>query len=107
MRVKSHGFSRVAAGTWGIFSSCGVDDTSKPVFVQRHQESCLVTRNTTRISLRLVRAIKTVIEVSREIHGTFLVAIVILGFLSIFKKSQISSPFEALTPRASLGVKGM
>ena len=40
-------------------------------------------------------------------QGTFLVATVILGFLSIFNKSQTSSPFEALTPRASLGVKGM
>ena len=96
-RGKSHGFSRLAAGTWGMFSSCSGDVTSKPVFVQRHQESCLVTRNTARISLRLGRAIKTVIEVSREIQGTFLVATVILGFLSIFNKSQASSPFEALT----------
>ena len=33
-RVKSHGFSRVAAGTWGIFSSYDGDDPSKLVFVQ-------------------------------------------------------------------------
>ena len=50
---------------------------------------------------------KTVTVMSREIQGTFLVAKVILGFLTIFNKSQASSPFEALTPRASLGVKGM
>ena len=106
-RDKSHVFSRVAAGTWGIFSSCGGDDPSTPVFVQRHQEAYLVMRNTAGISLRLGRAIKIVIEVSREIQGTFLVATVILGFLSIFNKSQTSSPFEALTLRASLGVKGM
>ena len=31
---KSHGFSPVAAGTWGIFSSYGRDDPSKLVFVQ-------------------------------------------------------------------------
>ena len=31
-----------------------------------------------------------------ETHGPFLVATVILGFLSIFKKYQASSPFEAL-----------
>ena len=31
-----------------------------------------------------------------ETQGTFLVATVILGFPSIFKKSQTSSPFEAL-----------
>ena len=29
---KSHGFSQVAAGTWGIFSSYGWDDPSKLVF---------------------------------------------------------------------------
>ena len=31
---KSHGFSRVAAGTWSIFSSYGGDDNSKLEFVQ-------------------------------------------------------------------------
>ena len=76
-RGNSHGFSRVAAGTWGIFLNCGGDDTSKPVFVQRHQESCRVMRNTARIPLRIGRAKKIVIEVSQEIKGTFLVATVI------------------------------
>ena len=33
-RGKSHGFSRVVAGTWGIFSSYGGDVHSKLVFVQ-------------------------------------------------------------------------
>ena len=32
-RGKSHGFSRVAAGTWGIFSSYDGDAHSKPEFV--------------------------------------------------------------------------
>ena len=32
-RGKSHGFSRVAAGTWGIFSSYDRDAHSKPEFV--------------------------------------------------------------------------
>ena len=41
-RGKSHGFSRVAAGTWGIFSSYGGDGHSKLVFVQRYQDSSLV-----------------------------------------------------------------
>ena len=36
------------------------------------------------------------LEVTRETEGHFLVGTVILGFLSIFKKSQASSPFEAL-----------
>ena len=37
------------------------------------------------------------LEVRQEIEFHFLVGTVILGFLSIFKKSQASSPFEALT----------
>ena len=36
------------------------------------------------------------LDVKREIRPPFLVGTVILGFLSIFKKSQTSSPFEAL-----------
>ena len=35
-------FSRVAAGTWGIFSSYGGDGHSKLEFVQRPQDTCLV-----------------------------------------------------------------
>ena len=33
-RGKSHGFSLVAAGTWGIFSSYGLDGDSKLDFDQ-------------------------------------------------------------------------
>ena len=33
-RRKSHGFSRVALGTWGIFSSYGLDGHSKLEFDQ-------------------------------------------------------------------------
>ena len=95
-RGKSHVFSRVAAGTWGIFSSNGGDDPSKLVFVHRRQDSCLVTRDTSGISSRLGRAIRMLLGVRRETQGPFLVARVILGFLSIIKKSQASSPFEAL-----------
>ena len=40
---KSHVFSRVAVSTSGIFSSYGGDGHSKLVFVQRRQDSCLVT----------------------------------------------------------------
>ena len=36
------------------------------------------------------------LEVKQETEVHFLVGTVILGFLSIFKKSQASSPFEAL-----------
>ena len=46
----SHGVSEIAAGTWGIFSSYGDVDPSKLVFVQRCQDSCLVTRDPSGIS---------------------------------------------------------
>ena len=95
-RGKSQGFSRVAAGNWGIFSSYGGDGPSKFVFVQPHQVSCLVMRDTSEISLRLGRAIGTLLEMRWETQGHFPVATGISGFLSTFKRSQASSPFEAL-----------
>ena len=45
-RGKSHEFSRVAAGTWCIFSSYGGDGHLKLGFVQRSQDSCLVMTDT-------------------------------------------------------------
>ena len=44
-RGKSHGFSRVAAGTWGIFSSYGGDVHSKLEFFQLSQDTCLGMRD--------------------------------------------------------------
>ena len=44
----------------------------------------------------LGRKIHTLLEVSREAKLPLLVGTVILVFLSIFTKSQASSPFEAL-----------
>ena len=44
----------------------------------------------------LGRNIQTLLEVSREAKRPLLVARIILVFLSIFTKSQASSPFEAL-----------
>ena len=43
---KSHVFSRVAAGTWGIISSYGGDGHLKLGFVQRSQDSSLVITDT-------------------------------------------------------------
>ena len=37
VRGKPHGFTLIAMGAWGIFSSYGRDDTSKPIPVQRCQ----------------------------------------------------------------------
>ena len=44
----------------------------------------------------LGRRIRTLLEVRQETEVHFLVGTMILGFLSIFRKSQASSPFEAL-----------
>ena len=45
-RGKSPGFSGVAAGTWGIFSSYGGDGHSKPDFDQHLKDTCLFTAAT-------------------------------------------------------------
>ena len=101
-RASSHSEGEVSwfflsgAGTWGILLSYGGDDHPKLVFVQRRQVSCLITRDTSRISSRHGREIWTLLEVRRKTQVTFLVATVILVFLSIFNKSQALSPFEAL-----------
>ena len=73
-----------------------MDEISKLVFVQRHQEPCLVMRETSGIYSRFGRAIWKLLEVRCDTQGPVLVATVILGFLSIFKKNEASSPFEAL-----------
>ena len=45
----SHGISRVAAGTCGVFSSYSWEGHSKLHFVQRSQDSCLVRTDTSGI----------------------------------------------------------
>ena len=95
-RGKSHEFSRVAAGTWYIFSSYGGDGHLKLGFVQRRQDACLVMTDTSGSSTMLGRKIQTFLEVSREAKCPLLVGTVILVFISIFTMSQASSPFEAL-----------
>ena len=89
-----HGISRVAAGTWGIFSSYSGDGHSKLHFVQRSQDSCLVMTDNSGIYTSLERIIQTLLEVRWETTRPFLVSRKILGFLSIFKKSQASSPLK-------------
>ena len=96
VRGKSPEFSRVAAHTWCIVSSYGGDGHLKLGFVQRSQDSCLVMKDTSGGSTMLGRKIQTLLEVSREAKRPLLVGTVRLVFLSIFTKSQASSPFEAL-----------
>ena len=95
-RAKSHGFSHVAAGTWGILSSYGRGAHSKLVSVKRVQDSCLVMMDISGIKTRLARTIRTLLEVRRETEGHFLIGTVIFGYVTIFKKCQASSTFEAL-----------
>ena len=92
----SHGISRVAVGTWGIFSSYNRDGRSKLHLLQQSQDSCLVRTDTSGSYTRFGRIIQTLLEVRWEITCPFLVSTEILGFLSIFKKFQASAPFEAL-----------
>ena len=80
-RRKSHGFIRVAVGTWGRFSKYGGDGPSKLMFVQQHQDTCLVARDTSGFSSRLGRAIATPLVVRQETQWPFPVATGILGFL--------------------------
>ena len=76
-----------------------MDGHSKLVFFQQCPDSCFVMRDTSGISTRLGSAIRTLLEVRQETKAHFLVGTVILGFLSIFNKSQASSPFEALNSK--------
>ena len=50
---RSHEFFRVAAGTFGIFSTYGRDGHLKIGFVQRSQDSCLVAMDISGISTRM------------------------------------------------------
>ena len=93
-RRMFHGISRVAAGSWGIFSSYSGDGNSKLHFVQRSQDFCLVTTDTSGIYTRLERIIELLLELRWETTRPFLVSRKILGFLSIFKKIQASSPLK-------------
>ena len=52
--------------------------------------------DTSGIETGVGRTIRTLLEVRQETKAHVLVGTIILGFLSIFKKSQASSPFEAL-----------
>ena len=65
-RGKTHEFSRVAAGTWCIFSSYGGDGHLKLGFVQQRQDSCLVMTDTSGSYTMLGRKIQTLLEVSQE-----------------------------------------
>ena len=96
LRGKFHCFPRIAVGTWVIMSIYGGDGPSKLVFVQRCQDTCLFARDTLGFSSSLGKSTRPPIELTWDTQCAFPVALVILGFLSIFKGSHASFPFEAL-----------
>ena len=106
-REISQTISRVAAGTWGIFASYSGDGHSKLHFGQRSQDSCLFRTDTSGIQTRFGRIIKILLEVKWETKRPFLDSTEILGFLSIFKKSQSSATFEALNSVGLLRYQGI
>ena len=61
-RGKSHGFSRVASGTWDIFSRDGGDGPSKVMSVQQHQDSSLLARDRLGYSSRQGSAIGSIFK---------------------------------------------
>ena len=93
---KSHRFSRVAAGTWGILLSYGGDIHSKLEFFQWSQDTCLGMRDNSGMLTRRARTIRTLLEVKWEFTSLFLFDTVILGFQTMLKNCQASSTFEAV-----------
>ena len=80
----------------GVYSRVCGDGHLKLGFVLQRQDSCLVMTDTSGSYTMLGSKIQTLLEVSQEAKRPLLVGTVILVFLSIFTKSQASSPFEAL-----------
>ena len=80
--------------TWGFLSSYDGDVLETLVFSQRRQYSCLVSSDTSGFFSSRGRAVGTLLELRRETQVPFPVATGILEFLSIFKRSQATSPVE-------------
>ena len=89
-----------------IFSSCGRNlqyilelgqvGISILMFLQHRQHSCLFMMDNSAIQARLLRTIRTLLDVRSDTEDHFLSDTVILGFLTIFKNCQASSTFEAV-----------
>ena len=98
-------FSRFGVGTWGILSISDSNVLETLVFFQQRQDSCLVSRNTSRFSSSHGRVVGMPLELRRETQFPFQVATGILEFLSIIKRSQASSPLKHATPQSFADVK--
>ena len=80
----------------GIFSSYGGDVHLKLEFVQWSQDTCLGMRDNSGMWTRRGRTIRTLLGIKWEFRSLFLFDTVILGYLTILKKWQASSTFEAV-----------
>ena len=97
-RGKSHGFSRVASGTWDIFSHHGGDGPSKVVYVAT-SGLLSICEEQLAILLEAWKHNRDPCQKELVAQVPFLPATGILGFLSIFKRSQPSSNFESFICR--------
>ena len=61
-RGTSHVFTRVVSRTWDVFVRDGGDGASKVVYVQRHQDYCLLARESMGFSLSHGSAIGTPVK---------------------------------------------
>ena len=80
-RGKSHCFSLIVAGTWGIDLSYNGGGPSKLMFFHRSQDFFLVVKDTSVFSSRLGMAKGMSLEVRGETQGPIPVATGTLGFL--------------------------
>ena len=81
----------------GVYSRVRAGWPFETRFFQQRQDSCLDMTDTSLSYTMFGRKTQTLLEVSQEAKRPLLVVTVILVFLSIFTKSQSSSPFEALS----------
>ena len=106
-RGKSHGFSRVASGTWDVFSRDGGDGPSKAVCVKQHQDSSLLTRDRLGFSSRHQSAIGSLVKGSWRPKVTYYLP---QGYWDSCQLSRGVSHFlilKHLSPHDSRCIKGL
>ena len=106
-RGMSHDFSRVASGTWDIFSCDGGDGPSKVMYVQRHQDSCLLARDSLGFPSRHGSTTGTLVKGSWWPKVPFYLS---QGYWDSYQFSREVSHLlilKHLSPRDSRVIKGM
>ena len=106
-RGKSHGFSRVASGTWDIFSRDGRDGLSKVVCVQQHQDSSLLARDRLGFSSRNRSAIGSLVKGSWRLKVPFYLPHVYWDSCQFSRGVSYLRILKHLSPHDSRAAKGM